>query len=204
VFEVPVFRTAASDAPATDAEIQLAQREAKELNEYRLPPGSRIRVSLSQAGVEILFPAARNPGVAAGLTAFTVVWVAITWALVHYKTPVVFPLVFGFFDLLLAWISLELWLGVSRATAKSGVLLLAKGLGYPAREQKISAGMIADVVPAIGMQAGSTPYYDVVVRRKDGKKIIAGRSVRDKREAEWLAITLKEALGLSASGSHQP
>jgi hypothetical protein len=60
------------------------------------------------------------------------------------------------------------------------------------------------VVPAIGMQAGSTPYYDVVVRRKDGGKIIAGRSVRDKREAEWLAITLKEALGLSASGSHQP
>jgi len=202
VFEVPVFRTAASEAPASDAEIQLAQREAKELSEYRQPPGSRIRVSLSQAGVEILFPAARNPGAAAGLTAFTAVWVAITWALVHYKTPVVFPLVFGFFDLLLLWFSLELWLGVSRVTAGSGALLLATGLGYPGRAQKISAGMIAEVVPVIGMQAGSTPYYDVVVRSKTGEKMIAGRSVRDKREAEWLAVTLKKSLGLS-SGSEQ-
>jgi hypothetical protein len=135
------------------------------------------------------------------VTAFTAVWVAITWALLHYRTPMMFPLIFGCFDLLLLWISLELWLGVSRVTARSGALLLAKGLGYPGREQKIGAGMITDVVPAIGMQAGSMPFYDVVVRRKDGAKMIAGRSVRDKREAEWLAITLEKALGLSPSGS---
>jgi hypothetical protein len=39
-------------------------------------------------------------------------------------------------------------------------------------------------------------YYDVVIRRKDGKKTTAGRSVRDKREAEWLAATIKKALGI--------
>ena len=49
---------------------------------------------------------------------------------------------------------------------------------------------------AIGMQAGNTVYYDVVIRRKDGKKTTAGRSVRDKREAEWLAATIKKALGI--------
>jgi hypothetical protein len=49
------------------------------------------------------------------------------------------------------------------------------------------------------MQAGSVPYYDVVVRQKDGTKVTAGSSVREKREAEWLAVTLKGALGLPAT-----
>jgi hypothetical protein len=108
----------------------------------------------------------------------------------------VFPIVFGLCELLLGWVVLELWLGVSRAGVRSDGIVVAKGLGYPGREQKIAVDSIADVVPTIGMQAGSTPYYDVVVRRKDGKKVIAGRSVRDKREAEWLAITIKKELGL--------
>jgi hypothetical protein len=47
------------------------------------------------------------------------------------------------------------------------------------------------------MQAGSTPYYDVVVVRKGGKPVIAGRFVRDKREAEWLVQTLKAAMELT-------
>jgi hypothetical protein len=196
VFEVPVFRTEASATPPTDAEAQLAQRHTQEISNYRQPPTSRIRVSRAQAGVEIFFPAARNPGVASGITGFTLIWGAIAWALLHYRAPLVFPIVFGLSDLLLGWVSLELWLGVTRATVRSGVLLLAKGLGYPAREQQLSVESIADVVTAIGMQAGSTPYYDVIVCRKDGQKVIAGHSVRDKREAEWLAITLKKELGL--------
>jgi hypothetical protein len=46
----------------------------------------------------------------------------------------------------------------------------------------------------IGMQSGKTVYYDVVVQLKNGKKKLAGRSVRNKREAEWLASTIKKAL----------
>jgi hypothetical protein len=39
-------------------------------------------------------------------------------------------------------------------------------------------------------------YYDVDVAivRKNSKKIKVGRSVRDKREAEWPAATIKEAM----------
>ena len=46
----------------------------------------------------------------------------------------------------------------------------------------------------IGMQAGNVPYYDLEVRLKNAKKVVAGRSVRDKREAEWLAATIKREL----------
>jgi predicted RNA-binding protein len=58
----------------------------------------------------------------------------------------------------------------------------------------LQASDIADVVAAIGMQAGTTVYYDVVVVRKNGKKIRVGRSLGDKREAEWLAGTIKRAI----------
>jgi hypothetical protein len=130
------------------------------------------------------------------VTAFTLIWGGICWGLVHYQAPLLFPAVFGLFELLLVWISLQLWLGVSRVTAGPGMLRLAKGIGSPGRERTLPSADVTDVVAAIGMQAGATPYYDVVIRQKDGKKVTAGSSVRDKHEAEWLAVTIKQALGL--------
>ena len=110
--------------------------------------------------------------------------------------PLAFPIVFGLFELLLLWISLQLWLGVSRVTAERGMLLLARGIGFPGGERALPSAEVADISATIGMQAGAIPYYDVVVRQKDGKKVTAGSSVRDKHEAEWLAVTIKKALGL--------
>jgi hypothetical protein len=176
--------------------MRLADEQARALAEYRPPPDSRIRVTTRSPGVEVLFPPARNPGAAAGVTAFTVIWGGICWGLVHYKAPLLFPVVFGLGELLLLWVSLQLWLGVSWARAGPGMLLLAKGIGFPGRERTLPVAEVADVIAAIGMQAGANPYYDVVVRQKDGTKVTIGRSVRDKSEAEWLAVTIKKALGL--------
>jgi hypothetical protein len=78
----------------------------------------------------------------------------------------------------------------------TGTLTVASGYLTPGRERSLTAADIADVVPAIGMQSGKTVYYDIVIRRKDGKKTTAGSSVRDKREADWLAATIKKSLGI--------
>jgi hypothetical protein len=176
-----------------------ADEQARALAEYRPPADSRIRVTTRSPGVEVLFPPARNPGAAAGVTAFTIIWGGICWGLVHYKAPLLFPVVFGLGELLLLWVSLQLWLGVSWARAGPGMLLLAKGIGFPGRERTLPVAEVADVIAAIGMQAGANPYYDVVVRQKDGEKVTIGRSVRDKSEAQWLAVTIKKALGLPAA-----
>jgi hypothetical protein len=50
------------------------------------------------------------------------------------------------------------------------------------------------VTAAVGMQAGNTVYYDIVLVRKVGRKAKLGRSIRDKREAEWLAGTIRKAM----------
>jgi hypothetical protein len=198
VFEVPVFRTAASERPLSDDEERLTHDQLVTAD-YRQPASSRIVVTSKGRGTEIRFPAARNPGAATGTTVFTALWIAIIWLLIHFRAPLLFPIVFGLFGLLLLYGTLQLWLGVSRVAVEAGTVAVASGYLSPGREQILPARDIADVSTAIGMQAGSTPYYDVVIHRKDGKKVIAGRAVRDKREAEWLALTIKTAIGLADS-----
>jgi hypothetical protein len=189
-FQVPVFRTA--DPVSSGAELGSGSGAVPE--PYHQPVRSSIRVTSNQRGTEVLFPAARNIGAALGLTSFTAIWWATVGLQLYLRAPVVFPIVTALFGLLLTIGVLELWLRVSRVMVAAGTLTVASGYLVPGRERRIAAADVADVVAAIGMQAGNVPYYDVEIRRKDGKKLVAGRSVREKREAEWLAGTIKRAL----------
>jgi uncharacterized membrane protein len=130
------------------------------------------------------------------MTVFMVIWCGALALQLYLKVPMVFPIVTGVFGIIIAILVLELWLRVSRVTVAGGTLTLASGYLTPGRERSIAAAEIADVVPAIGMQSGKTVYYDVIIRRKNGKKTTAASSLRDKREAEWLAATIKKSLGL--------
>jgi hypothetical protein len=134
--------------------------------------------------------------VAWGLTCFAALWGGVVWALIHLRAPLLFPIVFGAFGLLLLVGLLELWLRVSRVAAGNGSLTVASGYLAAGDGRTLPASAIDDVTTRITMQAGARPYYDIVVTTKDGKKITAGRAVRDKREAEWLAARIKQALGV--------
>lgn len=189
-FEVPVFRAAAEggadepDAGPTPIAVQ----------PFVQPATSKIRVTRNRRGTEIVLPGGRNPGASAGLTAFVAIWLVAVWATVHLGAPTLFQAVFAAFGLLLAWGALALWFGVSRITIGDGSVTVARGLFAPLRERRMAAREIEDVVTRIGMQAGGTPYYDLILVRKDGRKVPAGRAIREKREAEWLADTMREAL----------
>ena len=193
-FDVPVFRTPASDQPLSEQE-EVITRDPLAAVEYQQPADSRIVVTSNRRGTEILFPAARNPGVAISMTFFLLLWLGSIALQVYFGAPMVFPIVFGIFGLLILIGVLDLWLGVSRVTADAGTLTWATGYLAPARERTLQASEIGDVIATMGMQAGTTVYYDVTVVRKNGKKAKLARSVRDKREAEWLAGTIKQALG---------
>jgi hypothetical protein len=193
-FEVPVFRTPASDQPSGETEPLVS--DASPLTAYHQPADSRIAVTTRRRGTEIVFPAARNPGAATGLTVFALIWWGTIGIQLYLHAPIIFPIVTALFGLLLLIGVLDLWLKVSRVTVDPGTVTVATGYLEPGRGRSLTAAEVADVVAAIGMQAGKTVYYDVVIRRKDGKKTTAGGSVRDKREAEWLAVTIKKSLGI--------
>jgi hypothetical protein len=191
-FEVPVFRTGSS-GPSEKLQLD-SPSAANALASYRQPAHSRITVSITRGRTEIVFPAARNPSAAAGMTVFLGIWWGLLAVEVYLKAPIIFPVVTGLFGLLLLIGTLDLWLLVQRVTAASGTLTLTSGYLVPGRERTIAAAEVADVGTAIGMQVGTSAYYDVIIRGKNGKKTVAGRSVHDKREAEWLAATIRNAL----------
>jgi hypothetical protein len=115
----------------------------------------------------------------------------------YFRAPVLFPIITGVLGVLILMGALDLWLEVSRVTADRGTLTWATGYLSPGGERTLQGSEIADVNASIGMQAGTTVYYDVAVVLKNGKKIKVGRSVRSKREAEWLAAKIRKALALS-------
>jgi hypothetical protein len=190
-FEVPVFRTSLSDQPLPADEV--AQEAGKEI-EYRQPADSRIVVTGSRRGTEILFSAARNPAVAASVTFFLLLWLGCIALQLYFRAPLVFPIISALAGLLILISVLDLWFQVSRVRAEPGTLTWASGYFFPGGDRTIDASEVADVTASIGMQAGTTVFYDVAVVRKTGKRIKVGRSVRDKREAEWLAGRIKEAI----------
>jgi hypothetical protein len=193
-FDVPVFRTPASEEPLSAEESRLLP--ASDLAAYQQPADSRILVTATRRGTEILFPAARNLGAATSLTLLLVLWVACIGLQVYFGAPIVFPIVTGLFGVLILLGVLDLWLEVSRVSVDPGSISWAKGYIVPGRQNTVPGSEIADVTTAVGMQAGNTVYYDIVLVRKVGKKAKLGRSIRDKREAEWLAATMKKALEL--------
>ena len=193
-FEVPVFRTAESDRPRTEEETAAAQAIAEQAARFQPGPACRIQVTRNRRGTEIVFPAGRNHGAATGLTLFLLLWLGAIVAMVLLGAPLVFPIVFGLFAILLIWAVLDQWLGVSRVTAGDGAVRVATGLITARRERLVPCPEVAEVVTRIGMQAGGTPYYDIVVVRRDGKKVVAGRGIRDKREAEWVAGLIRESV----------
>lgn len=192
-FEVPVFRTSASDQPISPEEERITQDPLAGTG-YQQPANSRIVVTSNRRGTEVLFPAARNPGAATSLTFFLLLWLGCIALQMYFHAPLVFPIVTGLIGLLILIGVLDLWLQVSRVTVDAGTLTWATGYLFPGQERTLHASEIADVIAAIGMQAGTTVYYDVAVVKKNGKKIKVGWSVRDKREADWLAGRIKEAI----------
>jgi hypothetical protein len=192
-FEVPVFRTAASALPRNTAELAVAAQSAIPVD-YRQPSSSRIRLSQTRRGTEIYYPPARNPGLAIGLTVFTAIWVGAIWATLFFHAPLIFPIFFGAFGLLLLIIVLDQWLGVTRVLAGRDGVTVAKGLIVPYRERTLRPSEVAEVTTRIGTQAGRSAYYDITIVTTAGKHVTAGDGIHDKHEAEWLAAAVQSAL----------
>jgi len=193
-FEVPVFRTAASVEPLTPEQEKLLGPPAASLP-YKQPPNSPIRVSQSARGTQIVFPPARNPATALGVTGFAALWGGAVWLILHFKAPVFFAIVFGAVELVLLYATLRMWLRVVELTVSREGVAIASGYGIVGNPAMISARDIARVDVGIGMQSGSTVFYNLAVVQTNGRSTNAGSGIRDKREAEWLAGLVRQALG---------
>jgi hypothetical protein len=197
VFEIPVFRTA--QTPTFDEE---KAAETTTLGfptaEISRPLHPTVRVQSVADGTEFYFPAARNKSFAASLTVFAAIFSALGYILSRVRAPILFPLAFGGFGLLISYFALQMWLATTRVTIGSS-LRLQSGLLGGGRVRQIAPSEIASITARIGAQSGNgtgTPYYDIEMNLTNGKKLTLGRSLPDKHEVEWLESEMSRLAGI--------
>jgi hypothetical protein len=193
-FELPVFRT--KDTPQAEETDRFASAEVA----CSAPAHPTIVVRpASGGGTEFYFPAARNPGFAMGISGFTLLWSGFIWIMLTHRAPVFFPIIFGLFDLLMAYIALKLWLGTSRVVIGSGQLRVRSGILGMGAVQEIPFSQISAIKSAITAQQGGsagTPYYDIQLMTANGRKVTLGSTLRDKQETDWLIAEITRLTGM--------
>lgn len=200
IFEVPVFCTAASTAGTVRQEPGEVSASTPAAAPLEKPPDDGIVVRQSPSGgMEYEFSAARNVGMAFGTSIFLVIFSMVVWFIIHLKTPLIFPIVFGAFDVILLFKVLTLWMGTSKMAMGTDRVKLQRGLLGVGPTREVEFSQIAGILMPIGMQSGErsgTPYYEIRLRLNDGKEVMVAEGIRSKPEAEWLVARLKTEIGL--------
>ncbi len=196
VFEVPVFRTAQSP---TQAEAATEESVFSVPASGVAPPQQpTIQVRPVADGTEFYFAAARNKSFAVSTTIFAAIFGGIGYGLTHTHAPFIFPVAFGGFGLLLGYLTVKMWLGTTRVVIGNS-LTLQSGLLGGGKVQQIALADIANITDKITAQQGGgtgTPYYDIEMTLRSGKKLTLGRTVPDKHEVEWLVSEMRRLAGL--------
>jgi hypothetical protein len=197
-FEVPVFRPSERQAPTTPvSDPTLPFQPPAEA--WSPPAGSRIEVIEAAPGdTELRFPAARNAGVVVGLLGFTTLWTGLLWFMLVKEAPVIFPIVFGAFDLLLTAVVCQLLFHSVRVTANRSGIQVRHQFLLLSWTRTLRLAELQSITLKPGMQSGSRVFYDLKLETATGKTITAGSHIPDKKHAEWLVRRLQQAIGRNA------
>ncbi len=202
-FEVPVFGAGVTPAPVAASPDDDPMREYEATEEPFRPERDRgIRVGPSSGGgVEFFLRPLRNPSASIGLFAFLALWSCAVVFLIRMHAPLLFPIVFGGFELLLIYFALDVTLGTTRLVIEAGEARLTRGFLGVGPVRVFRCADLKDIRLTIGMQSGDrngTPYYTLTLLDRFDTSYSAGRYIRDKREAEWLAAEIKRRIAAAA------
>ncbi len=190
-FDVPVFKTADSSTEVPkESGYGFAADPAREFD----PKQATIEIRASAlGGTEYYFAAARNKGAAAALTIFFLVFSGITAALFYFGVPLLFPIVFACFCVLMLVFVVDVLFTSMRVVIEDGKVRVVRSMFGLRSTKQIPCSDVSDIKLKIGMQQQQTmtqtakAYYDIEIHRQSGRKVAVGRSIPSKREAEWLA-----------------
>jgi hypothetical protein len=96
---------------------------------------------------------------------------------------------------ILIFITLDLLFGRWRIALDGEHVSVNRSLLFYDWSARISAANVQDVRVAIGMTSGRQAYYDVKLVA-GGRDITAGKYIRKKHEAEWIASRIRQRLGI--------
>jgi hypothetical protein len=123
----------------------------------------------------------------------------VTYFLAGSRAPVIFPIAFGFFTLLLLYICVQMWFRSTRVGFGNGVLLVQDGLLGGGKIERYGFSELGSVSSKITSQQGGatgTPYYDIEVKLRIGKTVKIGYTLKNKQEVDWLMEEMRRMIGL--------
>ena len=201
-FEVPVFKTADSREDVTEKSAIDLEARTEKLEEAARASSVHLR-ELGNGQLELDVPpsAFRSVGSFVGLVLFTVIWTVVTYFITKLDAPILFPIVFGFFGLIM-------WLGVlQQLTGRKRTQITPDTLEASSRflcfwsRRTIPASEVHRVETPITSrtQSGSkhTAYYSVRIfygNQERKRHVDVASSIANKSEAQWIAETVERAL----------
>jgi hypothetical protein len=193
-FGVPVFSGGETPEPEPPEDPTIRYRvPAAELRESIK---SKILVQDGVEGRELVFPALRNPGAAVFGGLFFAGWTGVVYALLKSSAPVVFPIVFGLFDVLIGYFWFHTTFHRSCLTANRQRLVSRQSWLFIQSVKEWPASSIRNISLKVGMSSGQQCYHDLIANLESGKSATLASAIPSKIEADWLVAELKSSLGL--------
>src|SRR6266853_3057730 len=209
-FEIPVFRSRASTAPASAFGTGISkttdnfgfapsQPGDAESGAVAQPAQTKVIGSVGSGGTEFYFRPLRNPGRALTLFAVTMVWSAVIYLMYLKHAPTLFFILFGLSDLLIVAGFLHVTFGSSRITVRSGEILSRRGIFGLGSPRQIQVSDVATIVPVVSMQQGGnseTAMHAIRLKLKNGNKITLADEIDSRQEARWVVSQIENLAGL--------
>jgi hypothetical protein len=202
-FETPVFRTEASgDVGRDSASAAIPPTAAPVDFPTVLRSMGAVIVDNATSGRTLVFPMARNLGLAVFMAVFATGWTGLTVFLIYSDAPRIFPWACGLVNLLIVPAALSCCFGRTRLEFGSRGVALRRGLFGLGRRREFPANQIADVyADKSGTTWGGTEYRRVRLRTAERKEVTLVGEIARPRDAERLATEIRAAVGLSEKRS---
>lgn len=193
-FDVPVFLTRDSRESVEAGSGVAPRRIFKDHEGYRFRKNSAIRIKKNvRGGCQIHFPANRAPIIALWLGLTAVVVCGLAWALLYTDAPRFFPAMFGFFGLLFMIGAISYAFRRMIVLVKPGTITVVNRTLGMGTTKELSAERVAGVYSGVYLDTPKMTYYEIKIRKKKGRPVIAGTMIPSKREAEWIVDEIMSA-----------
>ncbi|HEY1658189.1 MAG TPA: HEAT repeat domain-containing protein [Candidatus Sulfotelmatobacter sp.] len=201
-FEVPVFRLTPQRQEPTagifrdpDAATALPGFQS-DPEDVPAPDNPKVVVEAgANGGTEYYFRAFRSPvriGVAALIAAG---WTCLVYFLAYSNAPILFPIVFGLFDLFPIYMLMKSLAESFRIEGVNSKLVLRRAWFGVGTAVEIPYSDVAQILTTTTGQ-GTPATYSLRLLMKNGQKIILADSIDDRQEARWVAAQLEKLVGL--------
>lgn len=191
-FEVPVFRTAASSceeestAPEPDEFANVAAQ-------VKPPDQPTVVVRETNEGTEFYFPPARNRRLTVWTAVFALILCGFTYVVAEAGAPLIFPILFGLFALVFVCFAAQYSMGTTRLIIGDKVRLQAGLLGVSKTREMARSEVdgFDENIRSQTLNGTTVPYYDIVLRLRNGQTLTVGKLLSSKRETEWLVSEMR-------------